>query len=94
MADMADLTHFVEGKHFHALTDHKLCHFQVLQSFTLNEEALGYYSPVHIGLRYIRGTASTAAGTPSQVKVNSLHTMSLGIAFKAMAEAQLTDPAD
>ena len=41
---------------------------------------------------YIKGTTNTAADALSRLDVGSLHTTSTAIDFKAMAEAQSTDP--
>ena len=88
--------HFVEGRQFHVLTDHKP------PTFTLSSQShnhsprqvrhLDFIAQFTSDIRYIQGTANTAANALSRVEVDALHTAPSTIDFKAMAEAQQTDP--
>ena len=88
--------HFVEGSQFHVLTDHKSLTFALSsQSRNLSprrERHLEFIAQFTSDIRYIKGTTNTAADALSRLDVGSLHTTSTAIDFKAMAEAQLTDP--
>ena len=88
--------HFVEGRQFHVLTDHKPLTFALsTQSRNLSprrERHLEFIAQFTSDIRYIKGTTNTAADALSRLDVGSLHTTSTAIDFKAMAEAQSTDP--
>ena len=86
----------MEGHQFHVLTDHKPLTF-ALSSQSRNllprqERHLEFIVQFTSDIRYIKGTTTTAADALSRLDVGSLHTTSTAINFKAMAEAQLTDP--
>ena len=88
--------HFVEGRQFHVLTDHKPLTF-ALSSQSHNHSPrqvrhLDFIAQFTLDIRYIQGTANTAADALSRVKVDVLHTAPSTIDLKAMAEAQQTDP--
>ena len=85
----------MEGRQFHVLTDHKPLTF-ALSSQSRNHSPrqvrhLDYIAQFTSDIRYIKGTQNTAADALSRVEVDALHTSVID--FKAMAEAQSTDPA-
>ena len=87
--------HFVEGRQFKLLTDHKPLTF-ALSSQSRNHSPrqvrhLDFIAQFTSDIRHIKGTNNAAADALSHVEVDMLHTTSSVIDFKAMAEAQLTD---
>ena len=87
--------HFVEGRQFHLLTDHKPLTF-ALSSQSRNHsprqvQHLDYIAQFTSDIWHIKGTNNAAADAISRVEVDTLHTTSSIIDFKAMAEAQSND---
>ncbi|MDA8002237.1 MAG: reverse transcriptase domain-containing protein, partial [Alphaproteobacteria bacterium] len=89
--------HFVEGRTFHLLTDHKPLTFALAkQSDCLSPRQsrhLDYISQFTSDIRHIQGSHNAAADALSriQLETNALQTPSI-IDFQAMAEAQWIDP--
>lgn len=88
--------HYVEGREFFIVMDYKpLTH--VLSTHSKQHSPcqvphLDFITQFTSDIRYISGTANTAANALSCMEVDALHTSSSGINFKAMAEAQVMDP--
>ena len=89
--------HFVEGRTFHLLTDHKPLTYALLkQSDRLSPRQtrhLDYISQFTSDIRHIKGTQNSAADVLSriQLEVNATHTQQ-PIDFQSLANAQQTDP--
>ena len=70
--------HYIEGRHFHVLTDHKPL------TYTLNSRSdrysprqsrhLDYKSQFTTTIRHIQGTQNVVAGTLSRIEANALVT--------------------
>ena len=95
LATYLAIRHFVEGRQFHMLTDHKPLTF-ALSSQSHNHSPrqvrhLDYIAQFTSDILYIKGTNNTTANSLSHVKVDALHTMSSVINFKAMVEVHAND---
>ena len=88
--------HYVEGRHFHVLTDHKPLtyalntrsdHYSPRQS-----RHLDYISQFTTTIRHIQGSQNVVADTLSRIEANALVTnQPPKVNFEAIAEAQSTD---
>ena len=95
LAAIRHFRHFVEGRQFHLLTDHKpltfALSFQSRNHSPCQVRHLDYIAQFTSDVRHIKGTNNVAAVTLSCVEVDALYTTSSVIDFKAMAEVQLND---
>ena len=89
--------HFVEGRTFHLLTDHKPLTYALLkQSDRLSPRQthhLDYISQFTSDIRHVKGSQNSAADALSriQLEVNASHAQE-PIDFQSLANAQQTDP--
>ena len=88
--------HFIEGRHFHVLTDHKPL------TFAMNTRSdrysprqsrhLDYISQFTSTIRHIKGSQNVVADALSRIETNALVTKQPPVVnFEAIAEAQSTD---
>ena len=85
--------HFVEGRPFHIITDHKPLIFafstKPRHQSPRQIRHLDFIGQFTSDIRYIKGSANLAADALSRIEVDAVHTLPIpGIDFKAMAEAQ------
>ena len=89
--------HFVEGREFFILTDHKPLTFAlsiITDKYTPRQTRhLDYISQFTTDIRHVQGGANQAADALSRVAINAISPpLSSPIDFEAMAKAQDTDP--
>ena len=90
--------YFLEGRHFHVLTDHK----PLIYAFSARPDRhsprqirhLDFISQFTTDLQHVQGSANTAADALSRLSTNALHTgdSSPVVDFRALALAQADDP--
>ena len=89
--------HFVEGRTFHVLTDHKPLIYS-LQTRTDKHSPrqirhLGYISQFTNDIRHIKGSSNVVADALSRVDIGSITSQSPSVVdFQEMARAQQADP--
>ena len=86
--------HFVDGREFHVLTDHKPLTFAFTRKSSTKlhkrrETQLSFISQFTTDIRHISGSANTVADTLS--RVDAMSTADIFINFDEMASAQETD---
>ena len=89
--------HFLEGRLFHLLTDHKPLTFALNTSSDRHSprqaRQLDYISQFTSTIRYIQGSDNVAADTLSRIETNALISgQPPTVDFAAMAKTQATDP--
>ena len=89
--------YFLEGRHFHVLTDHKpLIYALSSRPDRHSPRQVRYHdfiSQFTTDLRHIQGSANTAADTLSCLETNALHTGNTSVVdFRELALAQAEDP--
>ena len=89
--------HFVEGREFYILTDHKPLTFAlstVTDKYTPRQTRhLDYISQFSTDIRHVKGDANQAADALSRATLAGVETqLPTQVDFKAMAEAQKEDP--
>ena len=90
--------YFLEGRHFHILTDHK----PLIYALSSRPERhsprqvrhLDFISQFTTDLRHVQGSANAAADALSRLGANALHTddVSFVVDFQELAQAQVDDP--
>jgi len=90
--------HFVEGREFFILTDHKPLTFALSNKpdrySPRQSRHLDYISQFTSDIRHVRGSDNAVADALSRIPVNALHTGDATpvLDFQAMAAAQIEDP--
>lgn len=90
-------SHFLEGRHFHVLTDHKpLIHALNTRSDRHSPRQarhLDYISQFTTVIRHVKGSDNVVADALSRIEINALLTKTPPVIdFPSMARAQLEDP--
>ena len=91
------IRYFLEGRHFHVLTDHKPLIYALSSRPDRHSpwqvRHLNFISQFTTDLRHIQGSANTAADTLSRLETNALHTGNTSVVdFRELALAQAEDP--
>ncbi len=90
--------HFVEGRHFHVLTDHKPLTFSLKAHHDRHSPRqarhLDFVAQFTTDIRHISGSANAPAGALSRMDTNSIIPLDIqnDINFETMAQLQTTDP--
>ena len=89
--------HFIEGREFYILTDHKPLTFALgtpSDKYTPRQiRHLDYITQFTADIRHVSGTDNPVADALSRTAVSTLHTVQRPVVdFEAMARAQVTDP--
>ena len=89
--------YFLEGRHFHVLTDHKPLIYALSSRPDRHSPQqvrhLDFISQFTTDLRHIQGSANTVADSLSRLETNALHTGSTSVVdFQELALAQAEDP--
>ena len=89
--------YFVEGRHFHVLTDHKPLTFALANKpdrySPRQSRQLDFISQFTSDIRHVKGTSNAAADALSRLPIHAVHTgdSTTVVDFRAMAAAQLED---
>ena len=87
--------HFVEGREFHVLTDHKPLTYALGVRADRHSPRqirhLDFISQFTSDIRHVKGSENAAADALSRIEVSALHANTID--FQAMANAQKEDPA-
>ena len=87
--------HYVEGRKFHILTDHKPITFSLFSNSTRysprQTRHLDYISQFTSDIRHVTGPNNPVADALSRLDINAIHQLPRGIDFVAMAAAQHSD---
>ena len=95
---LAIFRHFVEGRTFHVITDHKPLTFvfsiQTKQHSSRQIQHLDFISQLTTDIRHIKGVDNTAADALSRLELDASHEAGVpAIDLRAMAKAQSEDTA-
>lgn len=88
--------HYVEGRKFHILTDHKPLVYSLFSNSTRysprQARHLDYISQFTSDIHHVTGSNNPVTDALSHLDINAIHHLPQGVDFVAMAAAQQTDP--